>query len=120
MKFPTPSHCASLMLCCIVLQGCFVIKLRPLGTSDIVQRQDLPQIKSLAGDRVHSFLGPDRIPAIDAPQWVSAAEADFMADEEAVVGVVHQGQAKAYSLWHLDRHEIVNDWFGEVPVAVTW
>lgn len=120
MKRVSPSILVTLLLSTVVLQGCFIIKLRPLGTSDIVQRRDLPQLKELDGDRVHSFLGPDRIPAIDAPQWVSAADADFMAEDEAVVGVIYEGQAKAYSLWHLDRHEIVNDWFGQVPVAVTW
>ena len=106
--------------CALLLQGCLILDLRPIGKSERVQKQDLPQLKSHQGDRVHSFLGPDRIPAIDAPQWAQADEADFMADDEAVVGVVHRGQAKAYSLWHLDRHEIVNDWFGETPVAVTW
>lgn len=109
-----------LTLCAFSLQGCFIVKLRPLGTSQDVQRQDLPQLSRHQGDRVHSFLGPDRIPAIDQPQWAPADAASFMADDEAVIGVVIDGRAKAYSLWHLDRHEIVNDWFGEVPVAVTW
>ncbi|MBI2882481.1 MAG: DUF3179 domain-containing protein [Candidatus Methylomirabilis oxyfera] len=28
--------------------------------------------------------------------------------------------AKAYSLWQLNHHEIVNDRIGTLPVAVTW
>jgi hypothetical protein len=28
--------------------------------------------------------------------------------------------AKAYSLWQLDHHEIVNDTLGDVPIATTW
>ncbi len=43
-----------------------------------------------------------------------------MRDNEPVVGVIHNGVAKAYSIWHLDRHEIVNDEFGRDPVVVTW
>ncbi|MCH9647015.1 MAG: DUF3179 domain-containing protein [Deltaproteobacteria bacterium] len=104
----------------LLLQGCIVLKLRPVGKSEEVQREDLPRLKRLEGDRVYSFLGPDRIPAIDEPRFVPASQADFMVEDEAVVGVIHQGQARAYSLWHLDRHEIVNDQLGEDPIAVTW
>ncbi len=120
MRPPLGHQLLTLAACAVVLQGCFVLKLRPLGTSEAVQRQDLPQISRHQGDKIHAFLGPDRIPAIDQPEWATADEATFMAGDEAVVGVLIDGQAKAYSLWHLDRHEIVNDWFGEVPVAVTW
>lgn len=64
----------------------------------------------------------DAIPAIDNPQFVSAAEGDkFMRKNEPVLGVFDGQVAKAYSLWQLDRHEIVNDRtpaYG--PIAVTW
>ena len=30
------------------------------------------------------------------------------------------GQARAYSAWHLDHHEIVNDRIGKTAIAVTW
>jgi len=43
-----------------------------------------------------------------------------MRDDEPVVGVVQNGVPKAYSTWHLDHHEIVNDNIGGKPVAVTW
>ena len=43
-----------------------------------------------------------------------------MRDDEMVIGVVHNGIARAYSAWYLDRHEIVNDVVGGDPVAVTW
>jgi hypothetical protein len=36
------------------------------------------------------------------------------------MGLVTQGEAKAYSLWHLDAHEIVNDVIGDIPIAVAW
>ena len=80
----------------------------------------LPRIQEIDGDRVHTLLPPDRIPSIDDPILVPAHQADFMVDEEPVLGVEYRGVAKAYSLWHLDRHEIVNDIFADEPVAVTW
>ena len=67
-------------------------------------------------------LDPDAIPAINEPVFVSAKEADkFMADDEPILGLFDGKVAKAYSIWHLDRHEIVNDSLpGIGPVAVTW
>ncbi len=67
-------------------------------------------------------LEPDAIPAIDNPQFVSAKEAiSFMHSKEPVLGLYDGKVAKAYSLWHLDQHEIVNDSLpGLGPVAVTW
>lgn len=82
---------------------------------------DLPRLEKLEGSRVSTLLPPDAIPAIDTPQFVSAPEASaFMKDDEPVLGVLHDGLAKAYSLWHLDRHEIMNDRLGNQGVAVTW
>lgn len=82
--------------------------------------QRLPDARTIDGDPVVTLLPPNAIPAIDRPRFRSAEEARFMRDDELVVGVVHNGIAKAYSLWHLDQHEIVNDEFGDDPLAVTW
>jgi Protein of unknown function (DUF3179) len=80
----------------------------------------LPRVSTVDGDKVLTLLPPDGIPAIDDPTFAKADKAGFMKDHEPVVGVVHNGVAKAYSLWHLDTLEIVNDRFGKDPVAVTW
>ncbi len=73
------------------------------------------------GDILHDVLPRDAISAIDSPRFVSRSEAQrFMEDEELVIGVYHDGVAKAYSTWFLDRHEIVNDVVAGVPIAVTW
>jgi hypothetical protein len=84
------------------------------------QPPSLPNVKQIDGDRVHTLLRPDAIPSIDDPQFVPAAEASFMRDDEPVVGMVRTGVAKAYSTWHLDHHEIVNDEVGGKFIAVTW
>ena len=104
----------------VLLQGCLILNLRPVGKPGDVRKADLPKVERLDGDRVYSLLGPDSIPAIDEPDMVTAQGADFMADDEQVLGVVVGGQAAAYSIWHLDRHEIVNDTLGDEPLAVTW
>ena len=82
--------------------------------------RDLPDIKQIEGDPIVTLLPPDGIPAIDRPKFAPASKAKFMQENEPVLGVVHNGVAKAYSIWHLDRHEIVNDDFGADPLAVTW
>ena len=75
---------------------------------------------SIDGDLVIRVLAKDAIPAIDEPVFVEADRADFMSDDELVIGVADSGTAKAYSTWLLDRHEIVNDVIGSTPIAVTW
>ncbi len=108
------------LLLAVFLQGCLLVSIRPVGKGIGVKSKDLPQVSSHQGHKVYSLIGPDRIPAIDEPQMLPASQADFMADEELILGVTAEGEARAYSLWHLDRHEIVNDWLGGDPIAATW
>jgi len=63
---------------------------------------------------------PDGIPPIDEPKFVKASEANFVSDDDLVIGVNYQGKIKAYPLFIMTWHEIVNDYFGDVPVAVTY
>jgi len=73
------------------------------------------------GDPMYTVLPPDAIPAIDAPEFLSGTEADAqMQDDEPVLGLQIGGDVRAYSLWQLDAHEIVNDTVGRVPLAATW
>ena len=62
----------------------------------------------------------DGIPSIDNPKFVSVADADHLQGTEPVIGVVVNGEAKAYPLQVLMWHEIVNDEVGGVPVSVTF
>jgi hypothetical protein len=61
----------------------------------------------------------DGIPAIDAPKFLSSAAAK-LSPADRVLGLVRNGQTKAYSVAILNWHEIVNDRFGDEPVAVTY
>ena len=68
---------------------------------------------------VEMLLPRGGIPAIFDPEFVPADRADI--DEDAwVLGVYHNGEAKAYSLNLLNHHEVVNDEVGGAPVAAVW
>ncbi len=73
------------------------------------------------GDPIVRVLRKNAIRSIDRPHMITSAEAaDLLVDHEPVLGV-HDGQrARAYPLWYLDGHEIVNDTLGDVPIAATW
>lgn len=66
--------------------------------------------------------GPPRdgIPALMKPVFTSANKADFMRDDEQVMGVSLNGAVKAYPTRILSWHELVNDRFGDLPVLVSW
>lgn len=62
----------------------------------------------------------DGIPAIDSPRFVEAGQAGFLKADSWVLGMVYQGQAKAYPINILNWHEVVNDRFGDEPVVITF
>ncbi len=94
--------------------------LAPPAAATAAAPPELPGVAKIDGDPVRTLLPPDAIPALEGGSFVPADEAGFLRDDEPVVGVVRNGVAKAYSLWQLDRHEIVNDVFADEPLAVTW
>jgi hypothetical protein len=51
---------------------------------------------------------------------VSADAAEWLEDEEPVVGVAVGGEARAYPIRILDWHELVNDTLGGVPLVVSY
>ncbi len=62
----------------------------------------------------------DGIRSIDDPRFKPVKEVEDLADTEPVIGVVINGDARAYPLGILTQHEIVNDVVGGVPVTVTY
>jgi hypothetical protein len=67
--------------------------------------------------------GPPRdgIPSIDDPKFISPEDAaEWLAENEPVIALEIEGDARAYPLQILTWHEIVNDTVGEVPVLVTF
>jgi hypothetical protein len=66
--------------------------------------------------------GPPRdgIPALFEPTTLPAKLIDFLDDNEQVLGVEHNGIARAYPTRILSWHELVNDDFGGDPLLVSW
>jgi len=92
---------------------------RDQRTSD--QSVPLPTIPVINPTDIVSLLPPDAIPAIDNPQFEEAGAAvEHLKSDERVIGMVINGDARAYPINILSSHEIVNDVVGGEPVAVTW
>ncbi len=70
-------------------------------------------------DEIKYVLPRDAIPAIKNPEFVPASEAG-LDDNEPVIGVTINGKSRAYSVYLLNHHEIVNDKIGNNAFAVTW
>ncbi|MCP5029164.1 MAG: DUF3179 domain-containing protein [Actinomycetia bacterium] len=64
--------------------------------------------------------GPDAIRPIDQPLYMCTGDIEFFTDEEPVIAVEINGDARAYPIGILISHEIVNDVVGGVPVTVTY
>ncbi len=70
---------------------------------------------------VVTVLAKDAIPAIRSPEFVDVAGAEaWMNADEPIIGVELDGDARAYPVAMLSRHEIVNDTVGGLPIAATW
>ncbi len=82
-----------------------------------------PWSSALAAEKpppgVEQVLPRGDIAAVFAPRYVSADEAAIL-DDAWVLGVVIDGQARAYSLNLLNRHEVVNDRIGGTAFAAVW
>lgn len=62
----------------------------------------------------------DCIPSIDQPKFWATAAVDYLDADDIVLSVTHAGLTRAYPTRILDRHEIVNDYFADIPVAVSY
>jgi hypothetical protein len=87
---------------------------------------DSSSSRSSTGERYKDYeiitlLPRDAIAAIDNPRFLSVAEAnESYSEDELVIGVDINGDARAYSIPMLSSHEIVNDTVGGVKLSVTW
>jgi len=62
----------------------------------------------------------DCIPSIDRPEFLKPADVDYLDGDDIVLSLTINNITRAYPTRILDRHEIVNDYFGDTPVAVTY
>lgn len=82
---------------------------------------------NLVSDRDYSqyeivtLLPKDGIPALSFPSYYKAERADREYDpDEIVIGIEFNGDARAYPIDLLSRHELVNDEVGGIKLAITW
>jgi hypothetical protein len=89
------------------------------------QTADRPEIPTRQSDLPDEnfiwdqLLRPDDILPIYDPEFVGADQAPYDNDE-LVIGLEINGEAKAYSIGVLNGREMVNDTVGGTPVLVTW
>ena len=77
---------------------------------------------SISYDEILSGGPPrDGIRSVDNPKFISPdAAAEWLADNEPVIALDLNGDARAYPLQIITWHEIVNDEVGGVPAVVTF
>lgn len=83
---------------------------------------DTPQPVNELADGEYTWsqlLTRDAIAPIYDPQFAPASQAPYD-DNELVIGVEINNEAKAYAIGPLNSREMVNDTVGGVPVLVTW
>ena len=59
----------------------------------------------------------DAIPAIKKPKHAPADKAPWVTDDMRVIGLSINGESRAYPLYILQVHEMVDDVLGGMPVA---
>ncbi len=80
-----------------------------------------PDTTEIRGHTMYTLLEPGDIPAIFEPEFISVTQAgDSYYPNEPVIAVIRGDESKAYSTWHLDQHEVVNDYIGGEAITVTW
>jgi hypothetical protein len=58
--------------------------------------------------------------AVHDPQFISAGAANFMSDDDRVIGLMSGKTAKAYPAGILSQHGLVEDRSPRGPIAITW
>jgi len=72
-------------------------------------------------DNIRTGAAKDGIPSIDDPVFMDVEAADaFLADNDRVIGIYMNGEARAYPQRILVWHEIVNDTVDGEPVSITY
>jgi hypothetical protein len=110
--------------------GLLLIASSPAAGTQEVPNQVAPdesdRLLASTGEKYDNYeivtvLPRDAIPAIDNPKFLTLDEAnESYQDDELILGVEFNGDARAYSIPLLSSHEIVNDTVGGEKIAVTW
>lgn len=86
-----------------------------------VGQRPKPKETMVKGHTMYTLLKPGDIPAIFGPEFIPVSEADLLYyPDEPLIAVIDGNVAKGYSTWHLDHHEVVNDYINGKAITVTW
>jgi hypothetical protein len=98
----------------IIFLFALIIAVPALGVWNF-DRHSIPVDEIISG-------GPPRdgIPALNNPDYVSVKQASFLKKDDQVIGLVINGEARAYPLRIMSWHELVNDRIGDLPILVSW
>ena len=80
---------------------------------------DLSEASIPAGEILQGGPPRDGIPSIDNPKFVGGDKAQ-LADDDLILGLAVNNDARAYPIRILNWHEVVNDDFGGLPTAITY
>lgn len=89
-------------------------KIDPPNNPEINRRVKVPD-----NLRVNWLIPPDGIRPIYEPEFAPAQEVPLH-DDELIIGVAWDGEAKAYPISVLRSREMVNDELAGIPTLVTW
>lgn len=123
-----------LALVSVIYQGSIIFSPKgPVSLGDGVNVAsygfDLSRATIPVNEIVAAGLRKDDLPALVTPATVSVAtqapgatlgDVRKLTSHDHVIGVVMHGEARAYPLWVLEWHEIVDDVLGGEPIAVTY
>ena len=81
---------------------------------------DLSNSELPSWDIIPGGPGKDGIPALTDPEFTTAKTDKWLEEDDRVVGVSLNGVSKAYPIRVLNYHEIINDDFDGLRVAITY
>lgn len=90
------------------------------GRPSLEDEFDLSDLRVERDEILRGGPPKDGIPAVTDPDTVAVGDADFLREDDRIVAVEMEGEARAYPIRMLNWHEIVNDELGGVPIAVIY
>jgi hypothetical protein len=105
----------SLLLAILIITPAFVPQGHSFHSPWDFDKHAIPVDEIMSG-------GPpkDGIPALMNPDYITAPKASFLRKNDQVIGVIVNGEARAYPLRIMSWHELVNDRMGDQPILVSW
>lgn len=105
----------TVFLFCFILNACEETPLPPVATPPPSANWLIPVEKVF-----DAGVGKDGIPSVDSPEFSTTAEINSAFDDNLVLGILHEGELRAYPIPILNWHEIVNDDVNGLEVAITY